>query len=112
MGGIIENICIIPNPAIPPYDVRTLHIRGIWTTEANNPESSHHFNCPQLPLSVCRAVITCVGGEEARLQQELWQMQQQLDVREQQLVRQRDLQVTELRARLGEETTDVRDATT
>ena len=37
VGGIIENICSIPNPAIPPYDVRTLHIRGIWTTEANNP---------------------------------------------------------------------------
>ena len=52
------------------------------------------------------------GGEEAKLQQELWQMQQQLDVREQRLVSQRDLQVTELRARLGEETTDVRDATT
>ena len=37
VGGIIENICTIPIPAIPPYDVRTLHIRGIWTTEANNP---------------------------------------------------------------------------
>ena len=36
VGGIIKNICTLPNPAIPPYDVRTLHIRGIWTTETNN----------------------------------------------------------------------------
>ena len=48
----------------------------------------------------------CVGSEEAKLQQELWQMQQQLDVREQQLVSQRNLQVVELRACHGEETAE------
>ena len=46
------------------------------------------------------------SDDDGKLQQELWQMQQQLDVREQQLVSQRDLQVTELRARLGEETAE------
>ena len=60
---------------------------------------------------ICRGTKRA-SDDDAKLQQEQWQMQQQLDVREQHLVSQRDLQVTELRARLGEETTDVRDATT
>ena len=66
VGGIIENICTIPIPAIPPYHVRTLHIRGAWTTADPN-------QCEEIYLDT---VITSRGrgglsGSKLKIQEEV-----------------------------------------
>ena len=44
-------------PAIPPYEVRTLHIRGIWPTEANNTTTGVItvclYICMHISIAIC-----------------------------------------------------------